>query len=408
MGYSTVLANRKFDALLVGQVISLLGDVMLGAALSWFVFALTGTATSISYLSIAIVLPNLLFSLVAGVLVDRCNRRRLMIASDLVRCFALLLIPVMYHAGGLTLALLYMIVFIVGSASAFFLPARTAIIPQIFQDKDQLASANSFMNGMFEATRLIGFGISGIFIILFTAVGAAAFDSITYFASATAILLMGPIATHFRETGGEKNALNRFRGDLSEGLAYVWRNFVIRIVLVSSMLANFFISIGYGFTVVYAREALNTDALGYGILLAASALGTVTGSFIVGKVNFRKHLGMTLILSSIVMGAAIIALSPQKQLPAAVPLIALFGFSIAIFNVNYVNMLQATVPNELLGRVMSLDQVLSFAILPLSLAIGGPLVDHIGIRTAYVLSGGMVLLIAAATFISKTFRKYSY
>ncbi len=408
MGYSIVLANRKFDALLVGQVISLLGDVMLGAALSWFVFALTGTATSVSYLSIAIVAPNLLFSLVAGVLVDRWNRRRIMIASDMVRCFALLLIPVMYHAGGLTLALLYVIVFAVGSASAFFLPARTAIIPQIFQDKDQLASANSLMNGMFEATRLIGFGISGIFIILFTAVGAATFDSITYVVSATAILLMGPVATHLRAAGGERNALNRFRGDLSEGLTYVWKNFFIRIVLVSSMLANFFISIGYGFTVVYAREALNTSAVGYGILLGASALGTVTGSFIVGKMNFRKHLGMTLILSSIVMGAAIIALSPQKQLPAAIPLIALFGFSLAIFNVNYVNMLQATVPNELLGRVMSLDQVLSFAILPLSFAIGGPLVDHIGIRTVYVLSGGMVLVIAAATFISKTFRKYSY
>jgi MFS family permease len=408
VGYSVVLANRKFDSLLIGQVVSLFGDVMLGAALSWFVFALTGTATSVSYLSIAIVVPNLLFSLVAGVIVDRWNRRRIMMASDLVRCFALLLIPVMYHAGGLTLSLLYMVVFVVGSASAFFLPARTAIIPQIFKDKDQLASANSIMNGMFEATRLIGFGISGVFIILFTAVGAAAFNSMTYIVSALAIFIMGPMTTQLHGKRGNQNAPNRFRRDLLEGLTYVWKNFVIRIVLVSSMLANFFISIGYGFTVVYAREALSTNAVGYGILLAANALGTVSGSFIVGKVNFRKHLGMTLILSSIVMGAAIIGLSPQKQLAVAVPLIAIFGFSLAIYNVNYVNMLQATVPNEILGRVMSLDQVLSFAILPLSFAIGGPLVDFIGIRTAYLLSGGVVLLIAAATFISQKFRKYSY
>jgi MFS family permease len=408
VGYSVVLANRKFDALLVGQVISLLGDVVLTAALSWFVFALEGTATAISYFSIAALVPNLIFSLFAGVIVDRSNRRRIMIASDVTRCFALILIPIMYRLGSLTLTLLYVIVFAWSSASAFFVPARTAIIPQIFLDKDQLTSANSFMNGCFEATRLIGYGISGVFIILFTSVGAASFDSLAFAVSAISILAMGSIASPIRASHEKKGALREFHQDISEGLAYVWKNFVIRIVLLTAMLGNFFIGIGYGFVVVYANEALHTNAIGYGALLAANTVGTVTGSLLVGKVRFRKQFGMTLILSSLLMGGAVIALSLQTQLAAAVPLQVLFGFCIAMYNVSYVNMLQATVPNQILGRVMSLDQVISYAILPLSLAIGGPLVDIIGIRAAYLLSGGMLALLGAATSIPSKYRKYSY
>jgi len=408
VGYSVVLANRKFDALLVGQVISLLGDVILTAALNWFVFSLAGTATAISYLAIAILVPNIVFSLFAGAVVDRSNRRRLMIASDVTRCLTLILIPVMYKLGGLTLSLLYAIVFIWSSASAFFLPARSAIIPQIFPDKDQLTSANSLMNGFFESTRLIGYGISGIFIILFTSVGAASFDSIAFAVSALAIFAMGSIASPLRAKREKQDSLTGFREDISEGLAYVWKNFVIRIVMLTAMLGNFFIGIGYGFVVVYAKEALHTDAVGYGILLAANTVGTVAGSLLVGKVGFRKHLGMTLILSNLVMGVAVISLSLQRQFADAIPLQVLFGLSIAIYNVNYVNMLQATVPNEILGRVMSLDQMISYAILPLSLAIGGPLVDLIGIRTAYLLSGIMLTLIGPATFISRKFREYSY
>ena len=331
-----------------------------------------------------------------------------MMASDITRCFALILIPIMYRLGGLTLSFLYLIVLVWSSASAFFVPARGAIIPQIFPDKGQLTSANSLINSCFEATRLIGYGVSGIFIILFTAVGAASFDSITFAISALAILSMGSIALPSRQMRQKRSTLREFREDLAEGLHYVWSNFVIRMVLMTVMIGNFFIGIGYGFIVVYARQALHTDAFGYGLLLAASTIGTVTGSLLVGKVGFRKHLGMTLILSSIMMGIAIVSLSLQTQLAAAIPFMVLFGLGIAIYNVNYVNMFQATVPNEILGRVMSLDQMISYSIVPLSLAVGGPFVDLIGIRTAYLISGGMVALIGAATFIPKEYRKFSY
>lgn len=331
-----------------------------------------------------------------------------MIASDITRCFTLILIPIMYRFGGLTLSSLYLIVFVWSSAAAFFLPARTAIIPQIFPDKDQLTSANSLINSFFEATRLIGYAISGIFIIIFTAVGAASFDSMTFAISALAILSMGSIASPLIRKTRRQGTLREFHKDLAEGLNYVWKNFVIRIVLLTAMFGNFFIGIGYGFIVVFARQALHTNAIGYGLLLGASTIGTIAGSLLVGKVGFRKHLGMTLILSSIIMGVAIISLSLQTQLAAAIPFMVLFGLGIAIYNVNYVNMFQATVPNEILGRVMSLDQLISYAIIPLSLAVGGPFVDLIGIRAAYLISGGMVALIGASTFIPKQYRNFSY
>jgi len=407
VGYSVVLGNRKFSSLLVGQIISLLGDVILTAALSLFVFNLTRTATAISYLGIAIVVPNLLFSLFAGVIVDRWNRRRIMIVADLVRCLALFFIPTLYRLGGLTLSLLYVIVFVWSSSSSFFLPARGAIMPQIFRNKDHLASANSLMNGAFEATRLIGLGVSGFFILVFTAIGAAALDSATFLVSALFVLAMGTVASPSRAST-KANAVSGFLQDISEGLNYVWKHFVIRVVLISTMLANFFVGIGLGFIVVYAEEALSAGTIGYTGLLTASSVGVVVGSLLVGKVKFRKHLGMTLILASILIGVAIISLSPQTKLSAAIPLTIFFGFCLAIYNVNYINMLQATVPNKMLGRVMSLDQIFSFAILPLSFAIGGPLVDFIGIRTAYLLSGIMIILIGSATFISRKFREYSY
>ncbi len=407
MSYSAVLANRKFTSLLLGQVISLLGDVMLNAALAWLIFALAGTATSISYLGIAFVAPNVLFSLFAGVFVDRSNRRRVMIISDTIRGLLVLLVPIMYYVHALSLNLLYLIVFVVSSASAFFLPARVSILPQIVSDKDQLASANSLMNGMFEATRLVGFAASGVFIALFTSVGAATFDSITFFISACAIVAMGAVASPAVQQSSQNVDESVIR-DLSEGLAYVWKNFVIRIVLLSAMLGNFFLNISLGFTVVFAREALKVDAVGYGTLLAANALGLVSGSLAAGKLGVRKHLGLTLILTTITYGLAIFAQSPLTQLFVALPLIVVFGFSLALYNVSYVNMLQATVPNKILGRVMSLDQVLSFATIPISLAIGGPLIDLIGIRAAYILSGGMVVLIGAATFLPRELRNFSY
>lgn len=408
MGYSVVLGNRKFSALLLGQIISLLGDVILGVALYWYVFTLKGTATAVSYLSLAFVVPNLIFSLLGGPLVDRWNRRRIMMSSDLLRCLAILFIPALYELGGLSLTALYVIVFVSGSASAFFLPARSAIIPQIFHDKDQLTSANSLMNGAFEAIRTVGQGISGVVIGLVTAIGTAALDSLTFLISAISILAMGTIASPPKSGRDQQKGVVGVLADVSEGFAYVWKNFVIRVVLISSLLGNFFITIGYGFSVVYAKDALSTNLLGYGILSAAVTVGTVSGSLLVGKVKFRKHLGRTLILSSILMGAAIVVLSPQTSIFAAIPLIVLFGLCLAIYNVNYVNMLQATVPNELLGRVMSLDQIISFAITPIAFAIGGPLVDLIGIRIAYLLSGGAVMVIGSVTFVSRRFRTCSY
>lgn len=407
MGYSVVLGNRKFSALLVGQIISLLGDVILGVALYWYVYTSKGTATAVSYLSLAFVVPNLIFSLLGGPLVDRWNRRRIMMSSDLIRCIAILFIPILYQFGGLSLTALYLIVFVSGSASAFFLPARSAITPQLFHDRDQLTSANSLMNGAFEAIRTIGQGISGVVIYVVTTIGAAALDSFTFLISAISILAMGTIATPKSEHDKQKG-VRGVLADMSEGFAYVWKNFVIRIVLLSSLLGNFFITIGYGFSVVYAKDALSTNLLGYGILAAAVTVGTVSGSLLVGVVKFRKHLGRTLILSSILMGAAIVALSPQTSIFVAFPLVVLFGLCLAIYNVNYVNMLQATVPNELLGHVMSLDQIISFAITPMAFAIGGPLVDLIGIRLAYILSGGAVMVIGSVTFVSRKFRTCSY
>jgi DHA3 family macrolide efflux protein-like MFS transporter len=325
VAYSFVIRNRKFSALLAGQIISLLGDVVFGAAIAWYVLNLTGKATSISYLTIALVVPNLLFSFVAGPIVDRWDRRRIMITSSLVQFGVLLFIPALYSLGELSPVWIYLVVFVLGSASAFFIPARNAIMPQIFENKDDLTTANSIMNGCFESTRLSGYGVVAILSGILTVVGVSAvaintatFDSVTFLVSALSILAMGSVASSLAKRRKE-HSYATFRNDILEGWSYVWKNFVIRITMISSMLSNFFISIAIGFLVVYSKEALHTTFSGYALILAMNSVGTISGAFAVGKLHLRKHLGPALIASSVVAGAAVIALSPQNQLIAVPP-----------------------------------------------------------------------------------------
>lgn len=376
------LRHRDFALLTTGSVISLLGDGFFHVALAWQVYEISNVPTALSFVGVAATLPLVLFLLIGGAFSDRYDRRLLMIGADLVRGVALTAIAVLSISGTIELWHLAVLMAFVGIGDAFFNPASTAIVPDLLPD-NELPQANA-LNGALRQLmiRLLGPALAGVVIALVGPGPAFAVDAATFLVSAVAVA-----AIRTRPKPGDPTArgVRATVGQVREGLAFVRGQPWIWATLLSAMLS---LLVFFGPVQVLVpflvKNQLNLGPEALGAIFAAGGVGSIVMAFAIGHFGLprRRVTFMYAAWSIGVAGLAVYGLMTELWHG----LVAGF-FTAALFELGQViwtTMLQQLVPRRLLGRVSSLDWMVSIGLVPISYAFTGPVAEALGPSTTMV------------------------
>jgi MFS family permease len=386
--------SRDYWRLWWANAISSTGDGAFVAALPLLAVTITRDPRLVSVVTAATYLPWLLLSLPAGALVDRYDRATLMWRAQLVQAAVVAIIAVLVVAHQASIEVLAAGGLLLGSAEVIFSNAAQSVLPALVTP-ELLAKAN----GSQQVSLTVGESFLGppAGSLLFAAAAALPFglDALS-FAGSAALLARLPRTGH-AANDADGTPHPGIRAQIAEGLRWLARHHLLRVVAVLLGIYNFANQMGQAVLVLLATQTLHVSTRGYGLLLAASAVGSVVG----GLVNpiLARRMGMLplLILPALVDAAAFvgIGLAPGPALVAA--LLAVQGFSVTMWNVVTVSLRQRVVPGHLLGRVNSVYRMLGWGLMPLGALAGGFVAHAAGLRAPYIVAGllcGLSVLVA--------------
>ena len=374
------LRLRDFALLWSGMTVSLLGDGMYYVAIAWQVLELDNRPTAMSLVGIAWIVPQLVLMVFGGVLTDRIERRRMMMAADLIRAAAVGAIGLLAVMGALQLWHVLALVVLFAIGDAVFWPAFTAIVPEIVPAAE-LLQANSLDNFVRPATRLVGPALGGLVVATVGPGTAFLVDAGTFLASFAALLAMS--ARPMAKSEHVRSALR----DIREGFAFVRRETWLWGTLVMAAFGNFATSAMFVLVPYVVKTELGGSAGEYGLIATFGAVGGLVGSLVLGQLGLpRWH--MVLMFVSWALGVACIAgYGVANAVPQMWVFAAVSGAAMTIGSVVWGTLMHSLVPKELLGRVSAFDWTVSLALTPVGYAVLGPLGEAIGASKTLILCG---------------------
>jgi MFS family permease len=392
VGLLVPLRHRDFRLLWSGMCISLLGDGVFFVALAWQVYALSNVPTALAIVGIAMTVPTITFLLIGGVISDRLDRRRVMLTADLARGFVVGAIAVLSLVGVLRLWELAALAALYGVGTAFFDPSFDAIVPQILP-AEALSGANSldqFVRPI--ALRLAGPALGGL-IIAGAGVGAAfGFDAASFAFSAASLLAMTARPQVTRARGGS------IAREMGAGFTYVRHHPWLWATLASAAVA-YLLFMGPTEVLVpfIVKNELRGSAADLGLVFAAGGVGSVVCAVVISQRGLpRRDITWMYVFWTI----ATLSIAGYGLAHA------LWGLMLASLAFNaletagtiiWATVKQRQVPAAMLGRVSSLDWLISIGLLPVSFALTGPVSSALGVRTTLIGAGvlGAIVTVAA-------------
>lgn len=377
-----VFRNRSFTLLWIGQVVETIGASLTSLAASILVFRLTGSAGSVGLMLMASAAPTILVGLLAGVVVDRYDRKRIMVIADLTRAVLVLLIPFLIPYN---IAWLYIIVMLSAAVTQFFDPAHEAVLPEIASDED-LAAANSLMAISSFGATAVGFAASGLIASRFSIEWAFYFNAFCYAFSALTIW-MARIPGLAAAADSGLTAVGR---NLRAGARVLLDTPILRSLFL--VFAIIFVSFGLSNTLLlpFALKALGATEFEYGLQEAVTSIGFVIGSLWMARVSDRLREGQWIALGLIGMGLVSIGYASMRAVAPAIAIIAISGLLNAPLSIARSLVMQRNTPREMRGRVNSAFFVCRDVLFLVGMAAAG-LADVFPIRLLYLASALLTL-----------------
>jgi MFS family permease len=395
---STPASNRKrfgadFRKFLAAQTISSFGSSFTTFALPLLVFKLTGSALNLALVVVAEYLPYLLFGLIIGAGVDRMDRKRLMILTDLAQVLVISSIPLLATLGLLSVPWIYAVGFVSSTLWICFNTAEFVAMPSLV-NRDDLVTANGRVQASYSAATVAGPLMAGLLLAVVPIRTLLLFDALSFLVSA---LLLTRIVTDFNAETKEREEPEGLGYTVAEGLRYVMSHPVLRSVSVMMALVNCMGFTIYAQLVLFAKEHLEASDTQVGILYSVGGVGMIVLALTAGPL--RRRLSFSKVtLGTIALGGILIvlmALTPRYW-PAAALWALIWGLVI-LFQINTNSLWQEIVPNRLLGRVQSVVHVLSWSAIPLGAFAGGFAIERVGnVALVYGVIGVLIFLTAVA------------
>ncbi|MEO7019897.1 MAG: MFS transporter [Ktedonobacteraceae bacterium] len=388
-----------------GQTISNTGSVFTRFILPLLVYKLTGSALALGLTAAAVYLPYLLVGLVIGALVDRMNRKRIMIITDLARAVVIASIPLLYQLGLLSMGWIYTVAFIQTTLGIFFESCEFAAIPSLV-NTDELLTANGRIQASYSVGRICGPLLAGLLLFILPVPAVLLGDSVSFLISAFSLMLVRrsfnsddePVA---QKSIGTKGYVKDLYRDIAEGLSYIFKHPVLRNISIMMALVNFAFCPIYTQIVFFAKQQFQMDNAQIGWFFVASSVGVIVFSLATAWVRKRWSFGIVALSTLMLMGATITIFALIHVYWIELPLWAIiFGLS-TLYNINDMSLRQAVVPNEMLGRVITVENVISWSVIPLGTLLGGWLIQVTNsIVLVYAVCGILMVLAAGAFFFT--------
>jgi MFS family permease len=389
--------NRDFLLLWSGQIVSTIGSQVSLIAFPWLILAVTHSPAQAGLIAAIRTLPYLLFGLPAGALIDRWNRKLVMILCDTGRALALGSIPLAFAFGLLTAMQLYLVSFIEGTLFIFFGLAEAAALPRVVS-QEQLAAATAQNEFIYSFSGLLGPSFSGILYAIGNAMPFLA-DAISYIVSVCSLLF---IKTQFQQ---ERPAAPRGKGrvitllwtEILDGMRWLWHHPVIRFLAVLVSGLNL-CGVGYVLIVLVLAQQQHASKLATGLILASGGIGSILGALIAGPLARRLRVGHLMILSSWLLAFTWLPFAFAHNPVLLGVVVASASIAVPIHaSVQYGYRL-ASIPDKLQGRVNSLYRVILFGCESAGLLLTGVLLQALGpVLTVLLLFVPQCILALTAT-----------
>ena len=388
----TALKRPRFRRFWFGTVASVMGFQIMMVAQGWLVYDLTESKLFLGYLGLAAGLPAIVLNLVGGVVADKVDQRRLLIATQSISSLVMLALAIvvtldMVHIWHIMLAAL-----LIGSIQAFDGPTRQAIFPLLI-DREDMMNAVALNSMVWQGTRVIGPALGGI--IIGTKVGIAP----GFYAAFLGFILMALVMSTLRMP-----TITRAKGksvvqDMAQGINFVRTNRIFTF-LIGMTFFNSMFGISYVFLFpVFAKDIFDTGAAGFGFLSASTGVGALLGTIATASLGNFKRKGWLLLGGAVLFGTFLILFAVTSSffasMPLAMGLIFLAGASTSVYMITVMTTLQTLVPDELRGRVMGIYGM-TWSLLPLGAMQAGVIAEFTSAPFAVALGGAAVIVFAVA------------
>ncbi|PJF37242.1 MAG: MFS transporter [Candidatus Thermofonsia Clade 1 bacterium] len=382
----------RFFSIWSGQALSLLGSALVQFALIWWLTATTGSATALAMATLAAMLPQVLLSSFVGTLVDRWNRRMIMIVSDSMIALCTLIVALLFTSELVQLWHIYLLLMLRALGATFHTPAMHASTTLMVPEKHyaRVAGINQALNGM---TNILGPALGALLLRTLPLFGILLIDIMT------ALLAILPLLVFSVPQPQRSNALVKRSvwSEFREGLRYVWSWRGLTLLIGLAMLLNFLLTPAISLVPLLVAQHFQADAGGLAAMNMALGIGIIAGGAFLGLWGGfgRKIVTSLMGVLGIGVGILLIGVAPSSALWLAIMGMWIAGAMLSMANAPIHALLQARVMPEVQGRVFGLMNNLGIGITPLSLLIAGPLADAIGVQS-WFLAAGVACVVAVA------------
>lgn len=397
--------KKRFFTIWIGQAFSLFGSSLVGFALIWWLTQTTGSATVLATASLVGMLPQLALMPLAGVVVDRYNRRFLIIAADSTIALVTLALALMFLSGAAQIWHVYVALFVRSAAGAFHWPSMQSSTSLMVPDKHlaRIAGANQTLMG---AMGIIAPPLGALLLAVMPVYGILLIDVVTALIAVLPLLFISiplPKRTvapqHAQQTAAGAPSMWQ---DLREGVRYVvgWR--VLFLLMLIASLLNFLFNPAFTLTPILVTREFGGQALELGWVNSAWGAGVVAGGLALSVWGGFKRRIITSMMGVFGMGIGtlVLGLAPAPFLGLSIAGMLIAGFMNPIANGPLMAIFQANVEPQMQGRVLSLISLIAGGMSPLSLLIAGPLADALGVRVWYAIAGVGAIIMAGVAMLT--------
>lgn len=389
--------NGNFALLWVGQFVSQLGDRLAMVALPWLVYRTTGSALSTGVAFALYTLPYVLFGAVGGVLIDRLDKRLVMVASDVARVGLVMLVPL---AAERSLAAVYVLSFLIASAAVFFDPCKLAILPDLVP-REKLMRANSLLATGENLTEILGYTAAGFTLAYISTTNAFRIDAATFAVSAATLAL---IRYRAPVRAAAEQAVHSFRHELREGFTFLLhhRGLLTNTVMVVGCVAG--LGASYPLAFLLAVNVFDAGTAAFGVFEGMVGLGYLVGSLALAALAHRVPQGRAMVAGLALMGASLALVAAAGGVWVACVPFAILGVANAAALIAIDTYLQNVVPEHLRGRVFGTRFTLTQGVYAAGVLAGGALATVVDVRTLFIVCGLLIAVPALAGLFVREIR----
>ena len=391
-----VFRKRDFSLLWTAQLVSTAGSALTDLAAAIYVYDRTGSALAVGLTLMVTAIPSLFVGLLAGVFVDRHDRKKVLIGTCLIQAGLVTLLAIVIGIEAIALPGLYILLLINAGVKQFFDPAHDSIIPEIASD-EELAGANSFLSIASFGSTAIGFAAAGLLVGVLDNIGLVfLIDAGTFLFCAVAIALMGRYPMPVPEEDASVAVIVQ---NLRSGMGTLFGTPILRSLFLVGAIMFFSFGLWNVLLLPFSLTVLNATEFEYGLQEGLTSVGFVLGSFFMARFSSRLSEPIWMIIGLVGMGTAGILYGLADSVNVAIVLVMISGFFNSPSSVARSVLLQRNTPREMRGRVFSAFYVMRDIIFLFGMA-GAGIADYVDLRLLVIVASSLLFLSAAFVLVA--------